>query len=118
MTQPANNLVELQPEDASDPSWYYPLIPNVSPCYRSEHGFFLFPDLEKNDGSAVGIVLAEGIDEIVLDILVQVLRIVVKQGGIIDVAPRTRRNVSSSISQSIVKGAFYVSKGLVREFSR
>lgn len=107
--------LETKMSEGSDPSWYYPLIPGVSPCFRSEHGFFLFPDLEKNDGSAVAIVAEDEPNDIILEILVQVLHGVVKQGGVIELQDltRTKSNVSSSISETIVKGAYYVSKGLV-----
>lgn len=100
-----------------DPSWVYPLIPGVSPCYRTEYGAFIFPDLETNDGNAVGIVLPEGADEVVLEILVELLHGVMKKGGVIEFGDaevtRTRRNVPLRVSETIVKGAYYISKGMV-----
>lgn len=103
--------------ETCDPSWVYPLIPGVSPCYRTEYGAFIFPDLEMNDGNAVGIVLPEGPDEIILEILVELLQGVMKKGGVIEFGdaevPRTRRNVPLRVSESIVKGAYYISKGMV-----
>lgn len=103
-------------KDHCDPSWIYPLLPGISPCYQSEDGIFLFPDLEKNDGSALGLVVAGESNEILLEILVQLLQtVVVKQGGIIESEDsiRAKRNLSTSISESMVKGAYYVSKGIV-----
>uniref|UniRef100_A0A336LPY1 CSON009723 protein n=1 Tax=Culicoides sonorensis TaxID=179676 RepID=A0A336LPY1_CULSO len=103
--------------ESCDPSWIYPLIPGVSPCYRTEYGAFIFPDLETNEGNAVGIVLPEGADEIVLEILVELLQGVMKKGGVIEFGdfevPRTRRNVSQRVSESIVKGAYYISQGMI-----
>jgi hypothetical protein len=26
-------------------SWIYPLVPGVSPCYRTEHNIFVLPDV-------------------------------------------------------------------------
>lgn len=38
--------------------WIYPLIPGVSPCYKSESGALIFPDINAlQPGSAIGIVL-------------------------------------------------------------
>lgn len=28
--------------------WFYPLVPDVSPCYRSEYGAFILPDLHSS----------------------------------------------------------------------
>lgn len=103
--------------ESCDPSWVYPLIPGVSPCYRTEYGAFIFPDLETNDGNAVGIVLPEGADEVVLEILVELLQGVMKKGGVIEFGdvevPRTGHNVSIRVSETIVKGAYYISKGMI-----
>ncbi|XP_063708553.1 protein spartin [Culicoides brevitarsis] len=103
--------------ESRDPSWVYPIIPGVSPCYRTEYGAFIFPDLETNDGSAVGIVLPEGADQVVLEILVELLQGVMKKGGVIEFGDaevtRVRRNVPVRVSETIVKGAYYISKGMI-----
>lgn len=109
-------------DTTSDPSWIYPLIPGVSPCYRTEYGAFIFPDLETSDGSAVGLVIPEAADDVVLEILVDLLHGVMKKGGVIEFgdlsAPRARRGIPETVSKSFVKGAYYVSKGLVSIFSK
>lgn len=99
--------------DHSDGSWIYPLVPGVSPCFRTDYGAFILPDLQSDKpGAAIGIVIPKGPDEVVLAILESILHGVVQQGD--DSHPRATRSVSTAISENMVKGAFYVSKGLIR----
>lgn len=105
----------------------YPLVAGVSPCYRTEFGAFIFPDLEADvAGSAYGFVITSGHDEIVLEILEAILHGVVRQGqtpaddlqfmeGELEEG-RTRqvRQSSEVISENILKGACIISNGLVK----
>lgn len=105
----------------------YPLVPGVSPCYRTEFGAFIFPDLEADvPGSAFGFVITSGHDEIVLEILEAILHGVVRQGqtpvtelepGDEELEERRARKVRESsevISENILKGACIISNGLVK----
>lgn len=103
-------------EEQEDTSWIYPIISGVSPCYRTDYGALIFPDLEHSDGSAIGLVIgAPEADEIVLEILTTALHGVMKKGGVIefDDLRQPQRRVSGTVSESLVKGAFYISKGMV-----
>lgn len=98
--------------DTSDGSWIYPLVPGVSPCYRTDYGAFILPDLQSDKpGAAIGIVIPKGPDEVVLAILESILHGVVQQGDESHIRPT--RSASTAISENMVKGAFYVSKGLI-----
>lgn len=59
----------------------YRLYPGTSPCFRTEFGAFVFPDLQADQpGCAFGIVVPAASDEIVLEILESLLLGIVKQG--------------------------------------
>lgn len=103
----------------------YPLVAGVSPCFRTDFGAFIFPDLEAEvPGSAFGFVITSGHDEIVLEVLEAILHGVVRQGQ----APaadeeeeyegegraRQVRQSSEVISENIIKGACIISNGLVK----
>lgn len=113
--------VEEQNQDAS---FIYPLVPGVSPCFRTDYGAFVLPDLQSNDGSAIGLIIGPpAADEIVLEILITLLHGVVKENGTVEfgdqtkagkVLSRSRRNVSDTVSANIVTGAYYISAGLVK----
>lgn len=101
----------------NDISWVYPLYPGTSPCFRTDFGAFVFPDLHADQpGSAIGIVIPTGSDEIVLEILESILHGVVKQGISADSEElqRTRRATSDVVSRNLVKGAYCISNGLVK----
>ncbi len=117
----ATDLSELQDVSnesmANDISWVYPLYPGTSPCFRTEFGAYVFPDLQADQpGSAIGIVVPAGSDEIVLEILESLLHGVVKQGvsNDQDQLNRTRRATSDVVSRNLVKGAYCISNGLVK----
>lgn len=98
-----------------DPSFIYPLIPGVSPCYRTEYGAFIIPDLTSEYGRTIGLVVPQEADEIVLEIFIAFLHGIVSQGGAVRFGiPREKRSTSATVSANIIKGAFYVSKGLVK----
>lgn len=101
----------------NDVSWIYPLISGTSPCYRTDFGAYVFPDLQPDHpGSAIGIVVPGGSDEIVLEILESLLHGVVKQGLSDDTEQlrRTRRATADVVSGNLVKGAYFISNGLVK----
>lgn len=55
-------------------SWIYPLIPDVSPCIRSEYGAFIFPDITSGvEGAAVGIIVPDEVLEPFQEILNSIL---------------------------------------------
>lgn len=121
-TPQAIDITELQVIDnetiATDVSWVYPLYPGTSPCFRTDFGAFVFPDLQADQpGCAIGIVVpAGGSDEIVLEILESLLHGVVKQGMSNDPEQlqRTRRATADVVSRNLVKGAYCISNGLVK----
>lgn len=98
-----------------DPSFIYPLIPGVSPCYRTEYGAFIIPDLQSDNGTTIGLVIPPDADDVVLEIFVAFLHGIVVQGGAVRFGvDREKRSTSASVSANIIRGAFYVSKGLVK----
>lgn len=112
-------------EENQDASFIYPLVPGISPCFRTDYGAFVLPDLQSNDGSAIGLIIGPpAADEIVLEILITLLHGVVKENGTVEFGDqmksgetalsRPRRSVSDSVSSNIVTGAYYISAGLVK----
>lgn len=98
-----------------DPSFIYPLIPGVSPCFRTEYGAFIIPDLTSANGTTIGLVIPPDADDVVLEILVAFLHGIVTQGGAVQFGgEREKRSTSANVSANIIRGAFYVSKGLVK----
>ncbi|XP_058059997.1 protein spartin [Anopheles bellator] len=105
----------------------YPLIPGVSPCYRTEYGAFILPDLQTTageehaprDGRAIGLVVPPGADEVVLEILIALLHGIVTQPSDARIRKRSLRLPdSNTVSAGIIRGAYYVSRGLVRGAER
>ncbi|XP_053659305.1 protein spartin [Anopheles marshallii] len=120
--------MEVAPEQEQDPDaeqpgfLIYPLIPGVSPCYRTEYGAFILPDLAAASvqGRAIGLVVPSGADEVVLEILVAFLHGIVAQPTSTGarVSKRSLLPDSTTVSAGIIKGAFYLSQGLVRGAER
>lgn len=55
-------------------TWVYPLVPGVSPCYRTDYGAFILPNVHADiPGSSVGIILPSDADKEVFDILENIL---------------------------------------------
>lgn len=101
----------------NDVSWVYPLYPGTSPCFRTDFGAFVFPDLQADKpGAAIGLVIPSGSDEIVSEILESLLHGIVKQGMSNDPEQlkRTRRATADVLSRNLVKGAYCISNGLVK----
>ncbi|XP_053671276.1 protein spartin [Anopheles nili] len=98
----------------------YPLIAGVSPFYRTDYGAFILPDLVSQGageerGRAIGLVVPPEADEVVLEILVALLHGMVPQPSTVPrVAKRSLLPDSTTVSAGIIKGAFYVSQGLIR----
>ncbi|ETN62343.1 spartin [Anopheles darlingi] len=122
--QHANDEAPQLSDQPATPFLLYPLIPGVSPCYRTEYGAFILPDLEstenQRDGRAIGLVVPPGADEVVLEILVAMLHGIVTQPA--SSVPRIRKRSllpdSTTVSAGIIKGAYYLSQGLVRGAER
>lgn len=103
-----------------DPSFIYPLIPGVSPCFRTKFNAFILPDLQSNDGSAIGLIIPEEFDEFVLDILIQILKGIVKDDGGVEFGDFTQigqiipQSTGDKVSENIVTGAHWISFGLMK----
>lgn len=107
----------------SDSSLIYPLVPGASPCYLTDYGAFIFPDLESTvAGAAIGLLIPDESAEVALEILEAILHGVVKQArpnlAEWDDIPtgqyRPTRHISERISSGIVLGAGHISNGLVK----
>ncbi|KRF83077.1 protein spartin isoform X2 [Drosophila virilis] len=129
-----------QPEQSAEvgmPIWLYPLIPNVSNCYRTEYGAFILPDMESaQPGNAFGIMLVRSqrplstsageteeeqmadLQQFFLDLLEAVLADTVEQLQ----SPHTRRaeaqpeqaTSSEQVSKHIVCAADFIARNLVK----
>lgn len=108
-------------EESVDPSFIYPLIPGVSPCFRTKFNAYILPDLQSNDGSAIGLLIPSEVDPIVLDILISILKGVVKENGEVEFgdftsigseAARGRRSAGDRVSENVVTSAQWISLGL------
>lgn len=113
---------EGTPSKKIDTSLIYPLVHGVSPCFRTEFGAFVFPDIQSNvQGAAFGIVVPQPADEIVLEILDSILHGIVRQEKTDhkdetaeEREERNRQYASDRISENIVHGACLISNGLVK----
>ncbi|XP_023018570.2 spartin [Leptinotarsa decemlineata] len=102
-------------------TWVYPLVPGVSPCYRTDYGAFILPDLNATiPGSSVGILLPSDADKEVFDLLESILHGIISSptGEAIEDWRKRRQTVSTDystrISTKLVDGAWFVSQGLIR----
>ncbi|XP_065169831.1 protein spartin [Atheta coriaria] len=99
-------------------NWIYPLVPGVSPCYRTEYRAFIFPDVHSAvEGASVGIVIPKDADALVLEILEDIL-LGVHTDEKKDKLSRQRRaephpQPGSSVASGLVTGAGYLSRGLI-----
>lgn len=94
-------------------SWVYPLIPNVTACYHTEYGAFIFPDLQSENVGSMGIVVPPASQKLLSDILEAILLEIFHQTDDDEHTARAPRATSQVISDNIVKGAHYISKGLI-----
>lgn len=106
-----------------DPSFIYPLIPGVSPCFRTQFNAFVLPDLQSNDGSAIGLIIPPEFDDLVLDILISILKGVVKDDGAVEFGDftqigqdtvRAKRSTGDKVAENMVTGASWISLGIVK----
>lgn len=118
--QPKSKKVrESTPPKKIDTSLIYPLVHGVSPCFRTDFGAFIFPDIQSNvQGTAIGIVVPQPHDQIVLEILDSILHGIVRQKKTEveeeEGVERDRQYASERISENIVHGACLISNGLVK----
>ncbi|XP_055375171.1 protein spartin [Condylostylus longicornis] len=97
-------------------SWIYPLIPGVSPCYRTKFGAFIFPDLEGTEcGASFGIIVPkeDEADLLALDLLEAILHGVIIE-SIEEAKARPPRRMSVVVSENIVKGAQFISRNIIK----
>lgn len=112
--------------------WLYPLIPNVTNCYCTEYGAFIFPDMEaEQSGNAFGIMLVKpqsplstsagetedeqmaDLQQFMLDLLEAVLADTVQQLQ----SPRSQRAASTAseqVSKHVVSAADFIARNLVK----
>lgn len=86
---------------------YYPLVANGSPCLRTNYGAFLFPDIENKD-AFIGILIPAEDLELFTATLEDILQKSLRK------EPETAREIGHHISTNIVKGANFLSNGLVK----
>jgi len=86
---------------------YYPLVANGSPCLRTDYGAFLFPDIE-NRNSFIGVLIPSDHLEIFTDVLEDILQTSLRKES------ETGREKGHKISANIVKGATFLSNGLIK----
>lgn len=108
-------LPSAPPVEHFDNPWIYPLIPDVSPCYYTKYGAFVFPDLHAKDhDSSIGVVVAKEYEEYLLDVLQAILNTVIHEESFDDRrGKRAATSRSAYVSENIVRGAAYISNGLV-----
>lgn len=97
--------------------WIYPLVPGVSPCYRTNYGAFIFPNLNSDIPDAtVAFMLSEDADSEVYDLLENILHGIVGDVSKKEALPEKpeQSEISSKISGTITTGAYYISKGLIK----
>ncbi|XP_050293019.1 protein spartin [Anthonomus grandis grandis] len=100
--------------------WVYPLVPGVSPCYRTDYGAFILPDVYSNvPGSSVGIILPSDADAEVFDLLESILHGIITQETEQEIFKEKRRrqekeDASARISNNIINGAWTISQGIIR----
>lgn len=129
---PQTKEEEEQVNDPNQMIWLYPLIPNVSTCYRTEYGAFILPDMESQQpGNAFGLMLVkpqrplstsageteeeqfEDLQRFFLDLLEAVLADRVEELQ----SPRTQRAAGTSseqVSRHIVCAADFIARNLVK----
>lgn len=85
-------------------NWMYPLIPDVSPWYKTEYNGFFFPDIHSEvPGSSIGLIIPEDDDGSLHEMLSDIL---LGQKELL-------ANARKSVSTPVIAGAGYVSRGLV-----
>nr|XP_022920777.1 protein spartin [Onthophagus taurus] len=90
--------------------WVYPLVPGVSPCFKSEFGAFMFPDI--NTDQKIGIVLPEDEAPMFYDLLTNILE------GVIVEHPEIVEGFDEKLSSKIAAGAKFLADGIVSSSTR
>jgi len=90
--------------------WTHPLIPGASPVLEAANGAFMFPDVYADDtnGAAIGIVLADTVEQAARDQLRQLL----DQLTALKSNPQDPDQRLGAIGSALVKGAELVNRGL------
>lgn len=89
---------------ASDQSFVYQLIPEVSTCTRINLNGYVLPDVQRNDGSAIGLIIPESVNELLLDILHQILKIVDNDDRFLQINQKSSEIVIIDDDDDIVSG--------------
>lgn len=93
--------------------WIYPLVAGTSPCFHTEFGAFIVPDLYADEpNSAVGLVVPPTFEPLLLEILEAILHGVVLQLSAAD-RERKRQSTIEMISDKMIRCATFVAQGLV-----
>ncbi|XP_076258328.1 spartin isoform X2 [Rhynchophorus ferrugineus] len=117
----------VQGDDANTPrailqvgDWIYPLIPGVSPYYRTDYGAFILPDIYSNvEGSSISIILPSDADEDVFDCLEAILHRITSQKTEEEICEEREtseepEHLSTWLSNKLVNGAWYISENLIK----
>ena len=90
--------------------WTHPLIPGASPVLEASNGAFMFPDVYADDtnGAAIGIVLADEVDQATRD----QLRKLLDELTALKSNPQEPDQRLGTVGTVLVKGAQLVNKGL------
>lgn len=99
--------------------WVYPLVAGVSPCYRTDYGAFILPDVYSPEpGYCIGIILPSDADAAVYELLENILHGIVSQ-TVPEVHARARResSIGETISNGLMNGKmFYISTFFFNKF--
>lgn len=112
------NFVSTIDQDAAaaahfEQPWIYPLVAGTSPCFHTEFGAFIVPDLYADEpNSAVGLVVPPTFEPLLLEILEAILHGVVLQLSAAD-RERKRQSTIEMISDKMIRCATFVAQGLV-----
>ncbi|KAF5269372.1 hypothetical protein FQA39_LY08764 [Lamprigera yunnana] len=119
-SEKVSRRVFLQIED-----WVYPLVPGVSPCYRTSYGAFILPDLEsKTPGASIGLILPPDADASVYELLEDILHGIISDSATLPkVSKRMKRSAittiaipktySEMISEGFASGGRFIAQGLI-----
>lgn len=90
--------------------WTHPLIPGASPVLEASNGAFMFPDVYSDDsnGAAIGIVLADEVEQATRDNLRKLL----DELTVLKSNPQEPDQRLGTVGAVLVKGAELVNKGL------
>lgn len=82
----------------------YPLVAGVSPCYRTDYGAFILPDVHNDKPEySIGLILPSDADADVYELLENILHGIVNQSPI-TLEQRKTRSLSGTISNGLVNG--------------